>query len=183
MHPLQWMAFFVNTLYFLVLARHGGHGWQEKEGLGWNRPLWSVLASPTHFWKLPPSAAGGDGQGEGEPGPPRRGRKRTKSPNRKCSQGVSNTRTLASHLLFRNCQKMRLKYEIADLHFVCPQNIHNYPTNQSFVMTTGSILNPIPLEAHISDAKRPDGTPDDWTWACSSPHSERANGFGIVAGN
>ena len=42
---------------------------------------------------------------------------------------------------------------------------------------------PFPLEAHISDAKRPDGTPDDWTWACSSPHSERANGFGIVAGN
>ena len=104
MHPLQWMAFFVNPLYFLVLARHGGHERQEKEGLGWNRPLWSVLGSPTHFWKLPPSAAGGDGQGEGEPGPPRRGRKRTKSPNRKCSQGVSNTRTLASHWIFRNCQ-------------------------------------------------------------------------------
>ena len=108
MHPLQWMAFFVNPLYFLVLARHGGHEVerQEKEGLGWNRPLWSVLGSPTHFWKLPPSAAGGDGQGEGEPGPPTRGRKRTKSPNRKCSQGVINTRTLASHLLLRNCQKM-----------------------------------------------------------------------------
>ena len=145
---------------------------------------------PTYFWKLPPSAAGGDGQGEGEPGPPRRGRKRTKSPNRKCSQGVINTRTLASHLLLRNCQKMRLKYEIADLHFYCPQNLHNYPTNQSFVMTTGPILNPeshyrvpFPLEAHISDAKRPNGTPDDKTWTCSPPHSERAIGFRIVAGN
>ena len=142
MHPLQWMAFFVNPLYFLALTRHSGHERQEKEGLGWNRPLWSVLGSPTHFWKLPPSAAGGDGQGEGEPGPPTRGRKRTKSPNRKCSQGVLNTRTLASHWIFRNCQKMRLKYEIADLHFYCPQNLHNYPTNQSFVMTTGPILNP-----------------------------------------